>query len=301
MKSRMDSAVARHSNDEVSGFEMESLALLHAINGGTVYRDKILNSWRRTSYSAGQINHWALPYQVMAHALALDYLWNDLTAGQRAELASVIVAMTDDLYNYSPHNQSGANAMSDYSNQLYYHLGALAFAGGVLSGEGLNDARAAFYLSESAMLLGSSHMLPAMNQEAGGDADMSRTSGFTGNGGWGEDMNHLDMTHPLFGRMLEAWRTSTGQDLFPRTNALAKWAQYITYLRRPNGYLSPKANGYYTMLPPDKGYGTLGCLVSARYNDPLGIYVKNAAYTSVRTTDSTSSAPCSGAMDPCRR
>jgi hypothetical protein len=279
MKSRMDSAAARHSNDEVSGFEMESLALLHIINGGTAYRDKILNTWRRTSYTAGSISHWSLPYQVMAHSLALDYLWADLSAGQRAEFATVIVAMMDDLYNYSPHNQSGANAMSDYSNQLYYHLGALAFAGGVLSGEGLNDTRAAFYISEASMLLNSGHMLPAMNQEAGGDADLNRTSGFTGNGGWGEDMNHLDMTHPLFGRMLEAWRTSTGQDLFPQTNGLAKWAQYITYLRRPNGYLSPKANGYYTMLPPDKGYGTLGCLVSARYADPLGIYVKNISYT----------------------
>ena len=216
MKSRMDGAAARHTNDEVAGFELESLALLHLVNGGTTYRDKILNTWRRTSYAPGQITHWNLPYQVMAHSLALDYLWNDLSAAQRSELGTVIVAMMDDLYNYSPHNQSGANPMSDYSNQLYYHLGALAFAGGVLSGEGINDGRAAFYMSEAAMLLGSSHMLPAMNQEAGGDADMNRTSGFTGNGGWGEDMNHLDMTHPLFGRMLEAWRTSTGQDLFPR-------------------------------------------------------------------------------------
>jgi heparin/heparan-sulfate lyase len=283
LKSRLDGTAARHTQDEVSGFELESLALLHAVNGGTVYRDKILNTWRRTSYAPGQISHWALPYQVMAHSLALDYLWNDVSAGQRAELATVIVAMMDDLYNYSPHNQSGANPMSDYSNQLYYHLGALAFAGGVLAGEGLNDARASFYLSEAAMLLGSSHMLAATNQEAGGDADMSRTSGFTGNGGWGEDMDHLDLTHPLFGRMLEAWRTSTGQDLFPRSNGLAKWAQYITYLRRPNGYLSPKANGHYTKLPTDKGYGTLGCLVSARYNDPLGIYIKNAAYTAGTT------------------
>ena len=199
MRSRMDGTAARHANDEVAGFELESLALLHLVNGGTTYRDKILNTWRRTSYAPGQITHWNLPYQVMAHSLALDYLWNDLSAAQRSELGTVIVAMMDDLYNYSPHNQSGANPMSDYSNQLYYHLGALAFAGGVLSGEGINDARAAFYLSEAAMLLGSSHMLPAMNQEAGGDADMNRTSGFTGNGGWGEDMNHLDMTHPMLG------------------------------------------------------------------------------------------------------
>ena len=34
------------------------------------------------------------------------------------------------------------------------------------------------------------------------------------------------------------------------------------------------------MLPPDKGYGTLGCLVSARYADPLGVYVKNFSYAS---------------------
>jgi hypothetical protein len=283
MKSRMDGAAARHTNDEVSGFEMESLALLHAINGGTVYRDKILNTWRRTSYGAGQISHWNLPYQVMAHSLALDYLWNDVTAGQRAELGAVIVAMTDDLYNYSPHNQSGANAMSDYSNQLYYHLGALAFAGGVLANEGINDGRAAFYLSEASMLLTSGHMVPAMNQEAGGDADMARTSGFTGNGGWGEDMGHLDMTHPLFGRMVEAWRTATNQNLFPQINGLAKFPQYVAYLSRPSGNLSPKGNGTYGMFPTDKGYGSLGCLVAARYADPLGTWLKNQAYVG-RTT-----------------
>ena len=149
MKSRMDGAAARHTNDEVAGFELESLALLHLVNGGTTYRDKILNTWRRDVVRARQITHWNLPYQVMAHSLALDYLWNDLSAAQRTELGAVIVAMMDDLYNYSPHNQSAANPMSDYSNQLYYHLGALAFAGGVLSGEGINDARAAFYLSEA--------------------------------------------------------------------------------------------------------------------------------------------------------
>jgi hypothetical protein len=278
MRSRMDGAASRNGNDEVAGFEMESLALLHLINGGTVYRDKILNTWRRTSYSAGQISHWNLPFQVYAHSLALDYLWNDITPSQRTELGNVIVAMMDDLYNYSPHNQSGANPMSDYSNQLYYHLGALAFAGGVLSGEGINDGRASFYLSEANMLLGSSHMIPAMNQEAGGDADMSRTSGFTGNGGWGEDLGHLDMTHPHLGRMVEAWRTATGTDLFPRINGLAKFSQYVTYMRRPNGYMAPRGNGHYTLFPSDKGYGGLGCLASARYNDPFGTYVKNFAY-----------------------
>src|SRR4051794_17901599 len=40
LKSRMDGAAARSTNDEVAGFELESLALLHAVNGGTVYRDK---------------------------------------------------------------------------------------------------------------------------------------------------------------------------------------------------------------------------------------------------------------------
>ena len=222
MRSRMDGSSARHSNNEVAGFELESLALLHAIAGGTTYRDKILNVWRFSSYTPGQITHWDLPYQVMGHALALDYLWNDISPAQRTELGNVIVAMMDDLYNYAPYNVSFANQMSDYSNQLYYHLGALAFAGIVLAGEGINDARAQFYLSEAAILL-NDHMIPAMNQEAGGDADLPRRSGFVGNGGWGEDMGHLDMTHPLFGRMVEAWRTGVGENLFPAINGLARY------------------------------------------------------------------------------
>jgi hypothetical protein len=195
MRSRMDGSTARHSQDEVGGFEIESLALLHLIAGGTTYRDKILNTWRFQSYAPGQVSHWALPYQVMGHALALDYLWNDISAAQRTAIGNIVVAMMDDLYNYAPYNTQFANQMSDYSNQLYYHLGALAFAGIVLAGEGINDARAQFYLSEATLLL-NNHMIPAMNQEAGGDADLTRRSGFVGNGGWGEDMGHLEMTHP---------------------------------------------------------------------------------------------------------
>jgi Heparinase II/III-like protein len=282
MRSRMDGASARHSNNEVAAFELESLALLHLIAGGTSYRDKILNTWRFQSYSAGQVDHWSLPYQVMAHSLALDYLWNDLTAAQRTSLGNVIVAMTDDLYNYSPHNVSYANAMSDYSNQLYYHLGALAFAGVVLGNEGINDGRAQFYVSEADTLL-DQHMLPATNQEAGGDAELSLQSGFAGNGGWGEDMGHIDMTLPLFGRMVEAWRTGVGVNLFARSNGLAKFAKYIVYMRRPNGRMTPKANGAYGAGLSDKNIGTLGCLVSARYNDALGKHLKDVTYTSGTT------------------
>lgn len=278
MRSRMDNTASRHANGEVAGFELESLALLHAIAGGTTYRDKILNTWRLTSYTPGQFTNWVLPYQVMGHSLALDYLWNDITAQQRTQLGNVIVSMMDDLYNYAPYNVSFANQMSDYSNQLYYHLGALAFAGIVLAGEGINDARAQFYLSEATLLL-NGHMIPAMNQEAGGDQELTRLANFTGNGGWGEDMGHLDMTHPMFGRMVEAWRTGVNQDLFPAINGLAKFAQYMVYMRRPGGMLAPKGNGTYQMTLGDKNAGALGCLVSARYNDPLGKFIKDAAYT----------------------
>lgn len=281
MRTRMTGATQRSANDENSGFELESLALLHLIEGGSTYRNKIMNSWRLRSYAPGQISHWALPFQVMSHAIALDYLWNEITPSERAELAAVVVALMDDLYNYAPYNLpgSGANQMSDYSNQLYYHLGSLAFAGVVLSGEGLNDTRAAFYLSEADSLI-RTRMIPAMNQEAGGDAELNALAGFTGNGGWGEDMAHTDMTHPMFGRMIEAWRTGTGQDWFPNINGLATFARYVTYMMRPNGGLVPKGNhGSYQLRPDDRGYGTIGCLISARYGDPLGNFLKQASYT----------------------
>jgi hypothetical protein len=121
-------------------------------------------------------------------------------------------------------------------------------------------------------------MIPAINQEAGGDADLPRRSGFVGNGGWGEDMGHLDMTHPLFGRMVEAWRTGVNENLFPAINGLAKYAQYVVYMRRPGGWLSPKGNATYQIGMSDKNYGTLGSLLSARYDDPLGRFIKDTTY-----------------------
>jgi len=282
LKSRMDGTQNRHSNDEVAAFEMESLALCHVVEApSSTYRDKVLVGWVRSGYSAGSMSHWNLPYQVMAHAIALDWMWDDLDSGQRTDLGQTIVALMDDCYDYSAHDlgpdPSYANQMSDYSNQLYYHLGALALAGIALSGEGIDDTRAQFYLDEADTLL-HNHMIPAMNQEAGGDAEMSATSGFVGNGGWGEDMGHTDMTHPLFGRMLEAWRTGVGEDLFPRTNGIASVNKYIVYMTRPNGEVSPKGNGDYGNGLSDKNNGTLGCLTSARYGDRYGKLVKDRTH-----------------------
>ncbi len=277
LKAAADGRSARSGNDEVAGFELESLALCHVVeHPSLVYRDKALAGWLRTSYAAGSMSHWDLPFAVMSHALALDWMWADLTAQQRTAIGNALVAMMDDLYGYASHWDS-ANQMSDYSNQFYFHLGALAFAGAVLSGEGINDTRAAFYLGEAERNLGAG-MLPAMNQEAGGDSELGLTSGLVGNGGWGEDMGHLQMTHPLLGRMLEAWRTSTGQDLFPRFNGLAKINQYALYLRRPNGKLSPKGNADYDRSFSDKHMGTLGALTSTRYQDKMGKLVKDLTY-----------------------
>ncbi len=283
LKSRMDGSSGRHTNDEVSGFELESLALLHVVEASSLqYRDKALDDWVRWGYSAGGISHWALPYQVMGHALVLDWMWDDLSVGQRSDLGGILVTMMDELLAYAPHDlgpdPSWANQMSDYSNQLYFHLGALAFAGVALSGEGIDDARAQLYLDEAENLL-HNHMIPAMNQEAGGDGELLLQSGFAGQGGWGEDLGHTGMTHPLFGRMVEAWRTGTGEDLFPRLNGLATISQYLVYLTRPGGHLSPKGNLDYTARAPDKSFGTLGCLTSARYGDVFGKHVKDTTHT----------------------
>ena len=80
------------------------------------------DGWARWAYSNGDLSHWVLPYQVMGHAIALDWLWDDLSPAQRQGLGQVIVAMMDDILSYAPHdlgpNPTWANQMSDYSNQL---------------------------------------------------------------------------------------------------------------------------------------------------------------------------------------
>lgn len=282
LKRRMDSAGKPHSNAEVAGFEMQSLALLHLVERGDPrYRRKLVERWLWRSYSPGDVGHWALPYQVIGHAIALDWLWNELSPALRRDFARTLVAMMDDLYGYGEHDIGAdppyANQMSDYSNQLYYHRAALAFAGIVLAGEGINDSRAQFYLSRAEDLL-NNHMIPATNQEAGGDADLGRTSGFVGNGGWGEDVSHIAMTHPMLGRMLAAWASGTGEDLFPRANGLRRIGQYMVYLLRPGGAFAPKGHARYGMRPGDKNYGMVGALASGRYGDPYGKYLKDRAH-----------------------
>ena len=281
LKGRMDGAGSPHSNNEVRGFEIESLALLHVVEAPSMaYRDKFVQSWARLSYGGG-ISHWDLPNQVMGHALALDWMWSDLTPSQRQQLGQTLFTMTDELLAYASHdlgpNPGYGNQMSDYSNQLYYHWGTLAFTGVVLAGEGIDDARAASYLTLADDLL-HNHMIPAMNQEAGGDAELWMTSGFQGNGGWGEDIGHINWTHPMFGRMLEAWRTGTGEDLFPSCNGLASLGHYLAWLRRPGGGFTPKGNTGYPANVSDKHIGVLGALTSARYGDGYGRWLKDLTW-----------------------
>lgn len=279
LKERADATSQRHRNDEVAGFELQALALCHVLEvPSPVYRDKAVLSWFRSSYESGSISHWDLPFCVIGQAIALDWMWDELTPMQRMAFGRALVAMMDDLESYAPHDiapgRSGANQMSDYSNQLYYHLGSLAFAGAVLADEGIADEHARGYLTKARRLI-VGHMIPAMNQEAGGEAEMTRASCFDGNGGWGEDMGHLSMTHPFFGRMLEAWRTSTGEDFFPQVNGLRTVGQYLYYLRRPGGRLAPKGNGTYDISLSDKHLGALGSLTSARYGDAFGKRIKD--------------------------
>lgn len=283
LKGRIDGTSQRHGNDEVSGFELQALALCHVLESPSAdYRDKAVSGWFRSSYQSGSISHWDLPFWVMGQAIALDWMWDDLTPDQRMVFGRTLADMMNDLAAYAPHDlgpgRSGANQMSDYSNQLYYHLGSLAFAGAVLADEGIADDEARDYLKKGRRLI-VDHMIPAMNQEAGGDDELDRHTDFTGNGGWGEDMGHLSMTHPFFGRMLEAWRTSTGEDFFPQANGLQTIGQYLYYLRRPSGHLAPKGNGTYHTSLGDKHLGALGALTSARYGDRFGKRIKDISFS----------------------
>jgi hypothetical protein len=101
----MDGSSGWHTNDEVSHFEMERLALLHVIEAPSLeYRDKVLDDWVRWGYPPGSISHRALLYQVLGHALVLDWMWDDLSIGQRGDLGEIVVTMMDDLLSNAPHD-----------------------------------------------------------------------------------------------------------------------------------------------------------------------------------------------------
>jgi hypothetical protein len=203
-------------------------------------------------------DHWTWPLAAKGLSIAYDWFYPDLTAEERKRYAETIVRYTEAALAYADHDQPPANAtwsnqVSDYFNQFYWHHGCLGFAAAALSGEEGFADKAARYLRLTEEWL-KRHMIPATNQAGEG-------------GGWFESLGYNEMTAIPFAHLLEAWRTSTGEDLFPQSKFLPGNCAWILHSLIPhNGNFVPLDDVHPGSGP--NSVGALAPLLAARYRDP---------------------------------
>ena len=192
---------------------------------------------------------WTRPRMLKALALAYDWLADDLAPTQRQQIATRILELVAAMRKAYRH--------SDYNNQVYLQYGPMVYAGIALAHEPEYAKEAAQILAESEKLL-REHFIPTINQ-VGGDGD----------GGWHEGMAYFSFFAYEFAQQLEAWRTATGEDLFPFCPGLRGASRWLVYCTQPHeGWMAPVADIHHGTRWDWQEMALLSLLAS-RYRDGL--------------------------------
>lgn len=196
-----------------------------------------------------KLDQYASPEAVFGLALAYDWCHSGLTTEQREEIAQAILRLTEYLDTHIWRH-------SDFNNHFALEkVWPFVFAGLALHGD-IADARAADYLTRGEDLL-KRHLLPAANLMAGTTGGQFEGYGYDN---WG-------YMRPL-SWVLEAWRTGTGEDLFPECSAGRNHARWNIYARRPHDgmleHFDDAGLGHRWSPSPE---GEYIYLLAARYRD----------------------------------
>lgn len=189
-------------------------AFAYAVTG----EERYLNSAFAFAHDIVQnhkLDQYASPEAVFGLALAYDWCYQGLTAAQREEIAGGILRLaaylsSDRIWRHS-----------DFNNHFVLEkVWPLVMAGLALHGD-----RADPQVGEMLRLANDylhQHLLPAANLMAGSSGGQHEGYGYDS---WG-------YARPMFS-VLEAWRTATGEDLFPSCSAGRYNALWNIHGRRP--------------------------------------------------------------------
>jgi hypothetical protein len=195
---------------------------------------------------------WTRPRMLKALSHAYDWLYGDLPAEDRRECAKRIAELGEMLFKQYRH--------SDYNNHVYLERGPLVYAGLALAGDGLVDDFAASALKEGESLL-KEHFVPTFNQV-----------GAQGQGGWHESMSYFSFFAYEFAHQLEAWRSATGEDLFPSCPGLRGAPLWLVYCTQPHDRSFASVADINTPVPWGWQESAYLALLASRYRDGLAQY-----------------------------
>jgi len=162
--------------------------------------------------STATADDWTWGFTTQAMAICYDAAYNELTPEERATYAQGIVTLADHVFGPYRH--------SDFNNHVYIQYGPVVYAGLALANDGYQTAQAKKYLDWAEDFL-KNHGTKAFAEVGGQD------------GGWHESRSYHSLFVHFFVHQLEAWRTATGENLFPQATGLAGDAQWMVHTNLP--------------------------------------------------------------------
>jgi len=163
--------------------------------------------------SVSKTDSWTHGFTTQALSIAYDATYNELTEAERARYAKGIAQVANRIWTQYRH--------SDYNNHVYIEYGPLLYAALALANDGYESETAKKCMDWAEDFL-KNHAVKAWAQVGGRD------------GGWQESRSYHSLFTSFFVHQLLAWRTATGEDLFPQATGLAGDAQWMVYTNRPH-------------------------------------------------------------------
>ena len=233
-------------------FATRELAFLYLVTGEKQYARKVLEVIRAAGKNPVK-DQYLTPHYIRSFSVAYDWSYDAFTPQERGEIARVILMLSDYQHTLWRHN--------DYNNHFANEWMSPLFAALALRGDGIETDRVdALFEKMAAEFL--DHALPAANEVAGDDGGQPEGYSYSG---WGYA--------PWVAHMVEAWRTATGEDLWPRTPFLRGNPQWMIYGARPFDGSFVKSEDIRAGKRWDRNEAEYVQLIAARYQDPYAQWI----------------------------
>ncbi len=220
MKERCDGMLRMEAKlDNQGRHYLPSYALLFAVTGDDRYARMALK-WLLLMAEETIENSWTCLEYIPTGAFAFDWIHESLTPEERLRAGRGLLRQLARIKKLWRH--------SDYNNHFVLeHMTQLHVALALAHEPGLEETAAGLFRDSEIRL--KRHVIPASNETAGGVAG-DRAGGHCE----GFSYNNWGYARPL-GRLLAAWKSATGENLFPLSVLLRHDAIWNAFGRLPDG------------------------------------------------------------------
>ncbi len=227
LKGRADGMLGmRPALDNQGRHYMPSYALLFALTDDERYA-RMAAKWLLLMAEETIGNAWTCLEYVPTGAFAFDVIHGVLSPEERAAAGRGLLRQLDRVKKLWRH--------SDYNNHFVLeHMGQLHVALTLAHEPGFEDVAAKLF--EEAEVWLKRHVIPAANEMAGGESGEEAAREEAGGQAEGFSYDLWGYARPL-GRLLAAWKSATGEDLFAHAVGIEYDALWNAYGRQPDGTL----------------------------------------------------------------